>query len=191
MGVTLRHEFDTSLWSSKLEEAARGAADPMGGGAGEQIGELGLNVVHRTFDNEGGARRWPELSDATLIARARGRNGRGKVFRDSSDARAASGGHGLKGNIASGAVPVTARAAKIIEGAKPLIWSGRLLRSTAYAVGQAFVDIGSNLVQAARLWFGYKDITPARNPFDFTPEDNRQILAIVSRRIFGPLTGAR
>ncbi|HLY95198.1 MAG TPA: hypothetical protein VKP14_10150 [Gaiellaceae bacterium] len=175
MSVTLRKQIDTSRWEAPLRDAARRAGDltPVH----RQIGELLTNVVHRNFDSNGNG-RWPDLSVSTLIARARGRTGTAKVFKQA------------RKGVESRAL--TKHAQTIIEGAKALIWSGRLYRSITYLADRAFVEVGSNLKQAARLFFGsgpgVRPATPARNPFELLPGDEQTIMELYRIYLTGGLT---
>jgi phage gpG-like protein len=193
--VTMRHTVDFSTWSTPLEEAARAAGDLTP--ANKQVGELLINIVDRNFATEGGPEKWPELSVETLIARAAGRSGTGQVFHDrviGGAERMGPLGRDAARVRAAGGRDLTARAQKVLDhGAKPLIWSGRLLRSITYRAAELFVDVGSNLVQAARLFFGSRTgvtpVTPARNPFGLTGQDKDDIHRIYVRHLFVWFTG--
>jgi len=156
MSVAMRMDVDMSGWEDPLRRAAERVRDFRP--AHRAIGELLLGEVGENFRNEGyPPGSWPDLSEVALLARARGRGGMRKI---------------LKGGVGGRGRQLTAEAQRAIEGAKPLVWSGRLLRSMTHHAGAAYVDVGTNLVQAARLFFGWDGPgpkTPARNPFNFSP----------------------
>jgi hypothetical protein len=117
MAVSLRHSLEEN-WERSFKEAARHIDNPMP--AHKIVGEIALGRVQENFKTQSNpTERWPDLSDATLLARARGRSGRGKV--EYKRRRAGDGGRA-----------VTPRAASLILSAKALIWSGRLLRSMTW-----------------------------------------------------------
>jgi phage gpG-like protein/phage gp36-like protein len=178
MAVAFRHSLEEN-WERSFAQVARRADNPMP--AHRIVGEMLLGVVQDNFEAQGGpGERWPDLSDSTLLARARGRSGRGRV-------------EYKRRRAADGERAVTPRAAAAILGAKALIWTGRLLRSETWQAARTYVDVGSNLVQAARLFFGsregVKPVTPARNPFHLTDEVRQSIRETYARWFFGPLTG--
>jgi phage gpG-like protein len=180
MAVSLRHSLEEN-WERSFKEAARHIDNPMP--AHKIVGEIALGRVEENFKTQSNpTERWPDLSDATLLARARGRSGRGKV--EYKRRRAGDGGRA-----------VTPRAASLILSAKALIWSGRLLRSMTWQAARDYVDIGTNLVQAARLFFGsragVKPVTPSRNPLALAESDKREIRDTYASWFFGPLTGGR
>jgi phage gpG-like protein len=179
MAVSMRHSLEEN-WERSFAQVARRADDPMP--AHKIAGEMLIGVVQDNFDAQGGpGERWPELSDATLLARARGRSGHGRV-------------EYKRKRAGDGARAVTPRAASIILTAKALIWSGRLLRSITWQGSRSFIDVGSNMVQAARLFFGSREgvtpKTPARNPFSLSEAVRQDIRETYARWFFGPLTGA-
>ncbi len=183
--VTLRHSFDAAKWEGALQLGAYRARDlrPVH----EPIGAFLVGVVQRNIDRGGARGDWPDLSEATLLARARGRSGRGQVFKRAQlveDMKAIEAASDFDSRSQFkrrlGARALTKRAATLIEGAKALIFSGRLLRSITYLAEATYVDVGSNLVYAARQFFGsapgVKPVTPARNPFELLDEDEAEIL---------------
>jgi phage gpG-like protein len=179
MSVFLRHTFDSSRWDEGLREAMRRASDlsPVH----RQIGDAAVGWARRNFDTQGINHDWAPLSPATLIQRAKGRSGKVEIY----ERHVGRDGQGryVKGSRGG----LTDRAKETMAGAKPLIWSGRLLRSMTYLAGAKWVDVGSNLVQAARLFFGAASgaptywngrqtkPTPARNPFGLTPSDEAEV----------------
>lgn len=178
MAVSFRHSLEEN-WSKAFKEAARHVDDPMP--AHRIVGEKLLYRVQENFDGQANpSERWPELSEATLLARARGRSGRGRVTYKRR--RAADGG-----------LAVTPRAAKLILGAKALIWSGRLLRSMTWQAAREFLDVGTNMVQAARLFFGsragVRPVTPARNPLVISEQDRAEVRATYASWFYAPMGG--
>jgi phage gpG-like protein len=88
----------------------------------------------------------------------------------------------------------TARFRREERGGKILIQDRRLLRSIKYKVYPEAVEIGSNLVYAARHQFGYKggsgrgrSTTPARPYLVVLPEDELEIAHILETHIAEPL----
>jgi phage gp36-like protein/phage gpG-like protein len=178
MSVLLRHTFDSSRWDEGLREAMRRASDlsPVH----RQIGDAAVGWTRRNFDTQGINHDWAPLSPATLIQRAKGE-------RQGRDLRAA--------RRPRRAGPVRQGLARRPDGSREgndggreaAVWSGRLLRSMTYLAGAKWVDVGSNLVQAARLFFGSASgvptywngrqtkPTPARNPFGLTPSDEAEV----------------
>ena len=75
-----------------------------------------------------------------------------------------------------------------MANAKPLIFTGRLLRSMTYVAEREYVDVGTRLAYARRLFFGWtrtQPNTPARNPFLLAPGDQSEIVGIYQRHILG------
>lgn len=194
MSVTLHHTIDMAGWTGPMREAAARARDltPVH----REIGELLLERVTSNFEAEGGTEKWPPLSVATLLQRARGRSGHAQVFTDRVHEIESQGWR--MGPLGRNAARVRdafgagrgllKRAQQLLEGAKPLIWSGRLLRSITYDATTTFVDVGSNLVYAARQFFGARNgTTPARSPFGLTDHDETWIAERYREHIVGGL----
>jgi hypothetical protein len=204
--VALKHQLDLMAWLNPIREVGRRITNDTP--AWREIGEVALNRVRSNFLESRGAEPWAELAPSTLLNRARGVSGRGQVFkRGASIGPASREEHRLleRTESASGHFArtqlgrdikrsLTSRARKAVEGAKPLIWTGRLLRSNYVRVGQGFAEVYNPLVQAKRLFFGWtesKPNTPARNPYYLRPEDRAEISNILLRWIFSPLAGFR
>ncbi len=169
MAVSLAYSIDMSGWTEPMRRMAAKARDLSD--AHREIGELVLRRVRENFQSSGGHEKWAPLAESTLIARARGRTGGGKVY----DRR-------YKKKT------LTKRAMTIMANAKPLIFTARLLRSMTYVAVRDYVDIGTRIAYARRLFFGWNGHgpkTPARNPFGLAPGDQGQILAIYQRHIMG------
>lgn len=173
--------------------------------AWRQVGEIALNRVKQNFLDSRGAEPFAELAPSTLLARARGVKGTGQVFKRGKSQGPATRneqrlldhtesatdhfartqlGHNIKRAL-------TARARKAVENAKPLIWTGRLLRANYVRVGPGFAEVYNGLVQAKRLFFGWtatKPNTPARNPYFLHPEDRSQILNVLMTWMLSPLS---
>jgi hypothetical protein len=167
MSVTLKYQVTDGI-SPKLMTCAERA---------EQlerphrvIGDLLVGVTRRNMLASGGPVNWPELAPATLLARARGRSGRQKVFVKASKKQ--------KGQQRI----MTKRAQAIIAGAKPLIFSKRLFNSLTYLARRDAVLVGSNLVYASRQFLGGGNV-PARWPFGLTRGDRQEIRSIYSKWI--------
>lgn len=184
MSAALRYTVDVSGWAQPMREAASRAEDLTP--AHRVIGELVLDRTTTNFANEAGPDGpWPALSIATLIQRARGRSGRAQVFADKVIERPSK-----QGTKSLGGRALTKRAQNVIEGAKELVFSGRLLRSLHSLATATYAEVGSNLVYAARQFFGWTETqphTPARNPFHLTDADESSILRIYTDYLFGGL----
>lgn len=154
--------------------------------AWRQVGEIALNRVKSNFLESRGAEPWADLAPSTLLNRARGVSGKGQVYKKSilkTDT-----GKRLKTR------QLTKKASALIEDAKPLIWTGRLLRSMAVRIAEGSAEVYSGLVQANRLFHGWtetKPHTPARSPFFLRQDDRAEILRVLMDWVTAPLGDAR
>lgn len=174
-----------------------------------QIGEVMINRVRSNFlESRGADGPFAELAPSTLLNRARGVGGRGRVFKGRASVGPASRaehrllqhtesatdhyrrtqlGHDVKRSL-------TKTARKNVESAKPLIWTGRLLRANYLRITSAYAEVYNGLKQAKRLFFGWTGAgpqTPSRNPYVLRDVDSQEIKTIIKRWIFSPLTGGR
>lgn len=149
--MQLRLEANFDSWKRAIASAQENARalTPARRAAGEVL----LDRVRANFTESGGPIDWEPLAPSTLLSRGRGASGKGV--------------RGSKGF------------AKRIADAKPLIFTGKLFRSLAYALDvDGSIVVGSPLIQAARLFFGWDGPgpkTPARNPFHLRPRDLEKI----------------
>lgn len=98
----------------------------------KNIGEHMKGSILETFQEGGRPEKWPELSQATIISRMGGSSG--KIFTKRGTFRAS--------------------AAKKFGAIKPLVKTGRLLRSIKWKAGKDYVVIGTNVIYAAIQQFG-------------------------------------
>jgi hypothetical protein len=202
--VNLANKIELDGWLRPLAAAAGRLRDMTP--AYREVGEIMLNRVRSNFLESRGQAPWEELAPSTLLARARGVSGKGRVFKSGKSVGPASRsehrllehaesatdhfrrtqlGHDVSRTLTKGA---RAR----VENAKPLIWTGRLLRANYLRVSSTFAEVYNSLVQAKRLFYGWKGAgpqTPSRNPYFFPEEDRRKARDVFKRWIFAPLMG--
>lgn len=163
MAVFLRYDLDTSSWERQLGAAAARATSLLP--ANRRAGEVILKAVTRNFATGGAHHDWKPLAASTLLNRARGRGGGGQVWK--------------KRRSAAGERVMTAHASRLVADARPLVWSGKLLRSNTTQAAEDHVDVGTNHPGGARLYFGsapgVRPVTPARNPLELLPPDEQEI----------------
>lgn len=157
----VRIHLDARKLSSALEEAARRCVRMRP--AWQEIGELVHRSVMRNFEAGGRPKHWPALKASTIMARAGGKH---RVYTKRGKLSA----HGRKHAF----------------GQKPLIATGRLMRSITYRATNAFAEVGTNLVYAATHQFGRGPI-PARPFLVLQPEDERAAADIIERHVLGVL----
>lgn len=167
------------------------------GPALREVGDIGTALTKRNIEDGGGPVNWPDLSVSTLINRARHPNGP-----ESGGARQVFKGRRSVGPASSredrvrgstGAVSLTKRSRRVVEQARPLIWTRALLRSIRSVVGGDYVDFGSTMVKSWTLFLGSragkKPVVPARYPFGRTAADNAAIVGAFVRHILGGIRG--
>lgn len=167
--------IDLSAWTGSLARSRNrmGNLTP----AHNQIGRLLVEMTRQNFDTSGGnGPSWPSLAESTLIARARNPSGK-------DDISAAGGGAHRVFNKSG---KVSKVAARVMAAAKPLIWSKRLYNSIRAVATTDWVEVGSDLIQSRRLFFGWSGSpsTPARYPFRFRVGDAAAIARIYVSHIF-------
>jgi phage gpG-like protein len=176
--AALDFEIDISGWENAFKGARRrlGNLNP----AHRAIGPILVEMTRQNFDTSGGnGPTWPSLAESTLIARAENPSGKADI--------SAAGGGAYRVFNKSGKVSKVA--ARVMAAAKPLIWSKKLYRSIRFVIGSDYVDVGTDIMYARRLFFGWNGHprTPARFPFRFRVGDAARIAAIYARHIFGGL----
>ncbi len=171
--MDLDFQIDMAPWVEAMAGAGQRVANMRP--AHRAIGELLEDMTRQNIQAGGGNEPWPPLALSTLINRARDPSGRGKVSR---------GVFTKKGTF-------KAAADRAIMGAKPLIWSGKLLRSIRYDAQNEYCDVGTPMIKGRTLFFGGKgwhgSRVPARYPFRFRVGDVERISAIYVNHIFDGL----
>jgi hypothetical protein len=164
----LDFQIDTSQWGEALAGAARrvGNMTP----AHREIGRLLVDMSRQNIETGGGNEKWAPLALSTLINRARNPSGRAgrtprKVFTKKGFFRAA--------------------ADRAIMAARPLIWSGGLLRSMRFDAQRDYVDVGTPMVKGWGLFYSKRPKLPARYPYRFRVGDEERISDIYLKRIWG------
>lgn len=188
----LLYSVDFEPWAAPLRQARDRMRNLRP--ALKEMGKIGVAVVQRNIDDRGGTIQWPDLSVATLIARARNPSGRAngggrQVFKSRQNVGPATSREArVLGS--TGRKAVTKRARGAIQSATPLKWTRELYRTIKAVVGDGYVDIGSPLKKSLTLFFGSRDgkkpVVPARSPFGFTPAD----MASMMRAYVGYVLGA-
>lgn len=200
----LLYSVDFEPWAAPLREARRRLISDRTALAA--MGKIGVAAVLRNIDDRGGTIQWPDLSAATLIARARNPSGRAttggrQVFKSRAsmgpasarEARVLAHDSSASANFARVHLGqgrnLTKRARKVIENAEPLKWTKALYRDIRYRVGNGYVDIGSTLKKARTLFFGSapgkRPKVPARSPFGFTAADGASMMRIYVGHVLG------
>ena len=158
----------------KLERAIRRGHDFTP--ALEEIGEQMVASITTNFLVGGRPEKWPPLSLATLFARVGGVK---RAFKAKFHKRREYSVDGLK-----------ERARSVMTAAKPLIDTGRLMKSITYKLrGRHGVAVGTNVVYGAIHQFGGKagrghSVTiPARPFLVVQDEDLQEIGEILKRHI--------
>lgn len=165
-GATVTIKVESESLVAGIKEARRRGRDLSP--AFRDIGEHMLASVRQNFEDQGRPVRWPLIKPETLIARAGGKKK----------------AHTKKGKL-------TARAQKIVSGAKILIDSARLMNSITYRAGQEAVEIGTNVIYAATHQFGRNKgrgaPIPARPFLVVQPEDEVYITEAIEGYLMEPM----
>lgn len=192
--VTIEATIDISNWLRACRGVQRRASNLHP--AMDDAGEVGEGLTKRNIEDGGGPITWPDLSEYTLIQRAMHPSGPESNARQVFSSRRSVGpATGRESRVLgyAGARALTKGARRVIESAKPLIWTRALLKSITHAVGTDYVDWGSSMVKSWTLFLGSragkKPVVPARNPFGRTAADNASITRVFLEYIRGGLRG--
>ena len=136
------------------------------------VGEMAITEVHGNFDEQGRPHRWAKLADTTLFAKIGG-----------------SRGYTKKGAL-------RAKSKRVLAKNKILTDTATLRRSISRSLGPDFVDIGTNVVYAARHNFGYeggtgrgRSRTPQREFMVFSEGMIERAHKVLGDYVFGARNG--